>query len=125
MFETGHEQVDAEHRELLRQLDALQEAVDAGAGRGRMVELITILQKYAQGHFAREEAHMHRVACPAAGRNCAAHREFARKLDAWLDLLTVGSAPLSVMRDVQRESTDWIKFHITKVDCRLRSCATK
>ena len=125
MFETGHEQVDAEHREFFRQLDALQLAIDAGAGRGRIVELITILQKYARGHFAREEAHMHRVGCPAAGLNCAAHREFSRKLDAWLDLLTVGSAPLSVMRDIQRESTDWIMAHISKIDCRLRSCAAR
>ena len=54
----------------------------------RTVELIVLLQKYALGHFAREEAHMHRVGCPTHKENCAAHAEFADKLAGWLELLT-------------------------------------
>lgn len=122
-FETGHPRIDAEHREFFHQLDTLKTAIDQGAGRERVAELVVILQKYALGHFAREEAHMHRVACPALRENCTAHREFARRLDSWLELLTTSGTPVSVLLDVHRESTAWIESHIVTVDCRLRGCA--
>jgi len=121
-FETGHPQIDAEHREFIRQLQALKAAIDAGAGREQTVELIVILQKYALGHFAREEAHMLNVKCPATGANCSAHREFARKLDGWLELLSYSGTPVSLLLEVHRESIQWIENHILNIDCRLRGC---
>ncbi len=121
-FETGHPKVDAEHREFFRQLNTLKEAVDDGAGREVVVELITILQRYAQGHFEREEDHMERFGCEALEANRAAHREFSRKLEGWIEILTFSGTPVSVLLDVHRESTAWIEKHIVNVDCRLRGC---
>jgi hemerythrin len=122
-FETGHPSIDQEHRELFQQLSSLKEAVDGGAGRERIVELIVILQRYALDHFAREETHMHRVGCPALAVNCAAHAAFARKLEGWLSLLTHSGTPVSLLLDVHREATAWIESHIVNVDCQLRGCA--
>ncbi|MCX6954655.1 MAG: hemerythrin domain-containing protein [Verrucomicrobia bacterium] len=124
-FETGHAQIDAEHREFFRQLNALKGAVESGAGRERVVDLITILQTYVLGHFAREEAHMARVDCPALQANCAAHRDFALKLEHWLELLTMSGTPVSMLLDVHRESIGWIEAHIINIDCRLRGCVSK
>ena len=121
-FETGHAQIDAEHREFFRQLTALKAAIDAGAGRERTVELIMILQDYALGHFSREEAHMRKVRCASQAANCSAHREFARKLDGWLELLSFGGMPVSLVLEIHRESIAWIESHIVTVDCGLRSC---
>ena len=115
--------MDAEHRELIRQLEGLKVAVDAGADREHVTDLIVILQRYAHGHFAREEAHMLRVKCPAHQANCMAHKEFSERLDGWLELLTHRGTPRSLVLDVQRESIDWIRRHITKIDCQLRQCA--
>lgn len=122
-METGHPQIDAEHREIIRQLDELKSAIDAGAGRERTVELITILHRYALGHFAHEEAHMIRVHCPLRTANCAAHAEFAQKMAGWLDLLTFSGTPVSLVLEVHRESIGWIERHILHVDCGLRGCA--
>ena len=121
-LETGHPHIDAEHRELLEQLAAVKTAIDQGAGREQIAALITVLQKYVLGHFAREEGLMERKRCPARETNRAAHREFARKLDGWLVLLTSGVSPYSLMRDVHREATDWIVAHIVQCDCQLRQC---
>jgi len=121
-LETGHAQVDSEHRELLAQLQALKTAVDDGAGREQIVELIKILQAYVLGHFAREEAHMRRVNCPAAHLNQAAHREFAHRLDGWLILLSASGSPVSMLLDVHREACGWIEEHILNCDCQLRRC---
>ncbi len=121
-FETGHAQIDAEHQEFFRQLNTVKVAVEAGAGRERMAGLIAILQKYVLGHFARVEAHMVRVACPALAANRAAHRDFALQLDRWLELLTMSGTPVSMLLDVHRESILWIEAHIINVDCQLRGC---
>ena len=121
-LETGHARIDAEHRELLTQLLALKDAVDGGAGRERIAELIRILQSYVLGHFAREEAHMLRVQCPAADRNRAAHREFEHKLEGWLFLLSASGSPVSMLLDVHREACAWIEEHILNCDCQLRQC---
>ena len=121
-LETGHAEIDADHRQLFAQLNDLKTAIDSGAGRERMVDLITILLGYALQHFAREEAHMQRVNCPAITDNIDAHRDFARKLDGWLVLLSTGGMSASIMIDVHREAAAWIEAHILKVDCRLRGC---
>lgn len=121
-LETGHTNIDRDHCEIFRQLQGVRDAIDGGAGREKAVELIIVLQKYALGHFAREEAHMRRVQCPTAEANCAAHREFSLRLDHWLDLLSFSGTPVSLLIDVHRESTAWIESHIRTVDCGLRSC---
>ena len=119
---TGHRAIDAEHKEFLRHLEAIRQALDAGAGREQIVDLILTLQQYVRGHFEREEAYMEEVACPAAAVNCAAHRVFAARFETWLQLLSIPGSPVSVMADVHRESLQWIEGHIKSVDCQLRSC---
>ena len=121
-FETGHPQIDAEHREFIRQLNEIRAAIDAGAGRELIVRLIILLQNYALAHFAREEAHMHRVGCPTHRKNCEAHGEFSEKLAGWLVLLSYSGTSVTLMAEVHRESLAWIESHIKTVDCGLRRC---
>ncbi len=123
-FETGHAHLDAEHRAFFDQLNRLQDAIESGAGREKIVEMITILQQYSLGHFAREEDHMRKVHCPAIDANCSAHRSFSAKLDGWLELLSTSGSPVTLLRDIHRESSAWIESHILKIDCQLRGCRT-
>lgn len=121
-FATGHAQIDSEHREFLLKLSSLRQAIDAGAGRERIVELILTLQKYVLGHFAREEAIMHRFKCRAAEENKTAHREFITKLEGWLVLLSSSGSSITLLSDVHREAFTWIENHILNCDCQLRNC---
>lgn len=65
---------------------------------------------------------MRHVACPALALNCKAHREFARWLEAWLQLLTLGNEPISLLSDIHQETVTWMESHILGVDCQLRGC---
>ncbi len=122
-LETHHPNIDADHCELFRMLESFKAAVEGGAGREQIVELIIILQRYALEHFTREEAYMERIQCPTLKANCAAHRDFEQKLEHWLVILTMAGSPVSVMMDVHREAFDWIENHILRVDCGLRHCS--
>lgn len=124
-YETGHAQIDTEHREFFRQLNDLKIAIENGAGREKTVDLIKILQEYVLGHFSREEAYMKAVNCPALSVNCSAHGAFAKKLEDWLTILSLSGTPMSLVTDIHRESLAWIKGHIVGVDCKLRGCADK
>ncbi|MBA4137787.1 MAG: hypothetical protein C0518_10765 [Opitutus sp.] len=124
-FETGHPDIDADHREFFRHLETLRKALDHGAGVEKAAELLAVLQEHALGHFQREEKHMRDVACPALHRNCSAHAEFARKLEGWTQLLCLGGQSLSLIEDIHRESSTWMEAHIAGIDCQLRGCTVR
>ena len=120
-LETGHSQIDDDHKKLIASLNELDTALKKGAGKDQVVQLTAFLNGYAREHFAREEAHMTRVQCPAAAANKQAHRDFVAKLDGWLGKLQTG-ASLSLVLEVHRETSRWIQAHIVGVDCKLRGC---
>ncbi len=120
-LETGHPVIDDDHRKLIASLNELDAALQKGAGKDMIVPLIGFLNRYTREHFAREEAHMARVQCPAATANIKSHRDFAAKLDGWLAKLQSGPS-LSLVLEVHRETSQWIRGHILSVDCKLRGC---
>jgi hemerythrin-like metal-binding protein len=124
-FETGVALIDADHRHLLMQINALEEALAEGAGEERLAELVSFLNGYARHHFTREEAVMKTRRCPASAENCLAHQMFVKKLDRWTAFLELAGANRSLLREVHREISAWIRHHILNVDCRLRETLAK
>jgi hemerythrin len=120
-FATGHELVDNDHKKLIEALNRLETALHSGAAKEQIGDIIAFLNSYAREHFAREEAHMLSVGCPAHAENKKAHAEFVAKLDGWVAKLGKGSST-AVVVEVYRETSAWIRNHILKVDCQLRGC---
>lgn len=123
-LETGHDFVDADHKKLIAQLNALSDALHRGEGKESIMGMLIFLNSYAREHFAREEAHMQRVGCPAHAENCRAHADFVAKLETWITRLKSAGASTSLVLDVHREASAWIRNHIVGVDCKLRGCRT-
>ena len=57
-FNLGIEEIDSEHRALVALINALHDAMTAGAGRADIVEGISEIYTLVAAHFAREEAFM-------------------------------------------------------------------
>jgi hemerythrin-like metal-binding protein len=121
-LETGHALVDQDHKQLVASLNELEAALKQGAGQEQIEKIIAFLNRYTREHFIREEMHMQRVACPAYAENCKEHRAFVAKLDEWVAKLQYGASTTLVL-DVYRETANWIRGHILRVDCKLRGCA--
>ena len=119
---TGHSVVDRDHQQLIASLNELEAALKSGAGKAQIVAQIAFLNEYARGHFAREEVHMQRVACPAYADNCREHKLFVARLDGWVSRLKSEGASTSLVLEVYRDTSTWIRDHILKTDCRLRGC---
>lgn len=121
-LETGHPIVDNDHKRLIAQLNALSDAMHRGEAKERISEMILFLGTYARDHFAREEAHMQRIGCPAYNENCHAHDQFISKLEGWVSRMQSQGASTSLVLEVHREASAWIQAHIVGVDCKLRGC---
>ncbi|MFT3782531.1 MAG: hemerythrin family protein [Nibricoccus sp.] len=121
---TGHAVVDADHRKLIDSLNQLEESLRNGAGKENIPNILKFLDTYTREHFAREEAHMKAVGCPAYQENCREHALLVSRLDTWLERLGQG-ASITLVLEVHREIANWIRNHIIKTDCKLRGCVQK
>lgn len=124
-LETGHPVVDSDHKQLIDKLNELSDALHRGEGRENITQMLMFLRSYAREHFAREEEHMQRVACPAHDENCKAHDQFMAKLDGWVNRLQTAGVSTALVLQVHGEASAWIRSHIVGIDCKLRGCRVR
>jgi hemerythrin len=122
---TGVAKVDAQHKELFRQVGLLGEAMLRGQGRQEIGKILDFLGKYVVEHFAEEERCMEEYCCPAAAANKQAHAQLLATfgtLKAQFD--REGATPTLVL-DIQRKLNDWLVQHIERIDKQLAGCAAR
>lgn len=116
-YATGVADIDAQHKELLEQVDRLLGAI--GSDPGAVGRLLDFLGDYAVSHFDMEERLMEHHAYPQAEAHREAHASFVRafgrlRYDFDLDGLTEGFTEL-----VQGWLVEWLKGHILDLDMAL------
>lgn len=121
-FETGHLQIDREHQEICTRLNQIELAINQGAGREQIAEMVSLLLNYTLVHFRREEGVMACTGCPRHSDNCTAHAQFEARLERWLEVLSLPIPDIGtvLLRDVHAESCRWIHDHILRIDLALR-----
>ncbi len=123
-LETGDSTIDQEHREIYGRLNALEAAIERGAEHDALRGLIHLLLDYTHKHFRHEEAVMRCRNCPTREANSNAHDEFLSRMIQWLAIMNTGPVPISVVADIQAETSQWIHRHIVQIDCGLRAVTT-
>jgi hemerythrin len=118
-FNLGIEEVDSGHRILVELINALHEAMLAGAGRSDVVEGISQIYAIVSGHFEREEAFMREA-------RYMAYTEHKEDHEVLLDALL--SMQDRVGRDGDYDETGlsadlqyWFSEHFSTHDARLHS----
>ena len=119
-METQVSTVDEQHRELVRQVNGLVEAMKAGKGRQIIGDTLVFLGQYAVEHFGTEEALMRKHGYPGYDKHKGIHETFKADFGKLAKELDGGSA-LTVTIDVQRRVLDWLKSHILQVDKEMGS----
>jgi len=119
---TGSVEIDFQHRELIRQVESLHEAMRQGRGREEFARTLDFMAQYMARHFAAEEALMERVQCPAAEENKQAHRQLAQRLAQIRSRVDQEGVKTGTVLDVYQELSRWLANHICKVDAQLRPC---
>ena len=114
----GHEQIDAQHRELFRRYGALVLAMEARRA-GDLPVLFDFLGEYARTHFAVEERVMAETAYPGATVHAAAHARFVREYGELRELWRANGATTGVAVKAKTWIGDWLRTHISGVDQAL------
>jgi len=118
-LEIGYALIDAQHRELFRQVDALLDAVRSGHRAGELGQLLAFLGDYVVTHFRTEEALMEERAYPGRAPHLAEHAGFIRDLALLREeYAREGPSALLVVR-VNARVTRWLFEHIARTDRKL------
>ncbi len=114
-YEIGVEQIDAQHRELVRRAERLLAAVEHG-DRAEVGRTLTFLRAYVLEHFRAEQSAMAAAGYPLADDHAEEHARFARQL---LALETEhASAPASpwLAAKLAVELASWLRKQILGAD---------
>jgi hemerythrin len=119
-FEVGVESLDADHRELVRLIDAACCAAHDGE-RSRFLELLDRVQSFAVEHFAREEAILESI--PGGVGDVESHAMGHRRSVERLSGLRQNLNVLEDLGDVRRlcaDLIDWFVKHAVGFDSHIR-----
>ena len=122
-METGVEQIDNQHKNLIEKFNELLAAIDNGQKREKTGEVLDYLVFYADWHFQREEACMEAYGCPIAAANKEQHGYFLERFSQLqYDFYDSSMDPCMIDTTIN-ELKDWIVNHIIGTDTALRQCA--
>jgi|WetSurMetagenome_2_1015567.scaffolds.fasta_scaffold83953_2 hemerythrin len=107
------EDIDAQHRELLRLMNELHGAISEGTGRQAVAGVLDELVAYTREHFAFEEGMLQRAAYPELTAHKAVHAALTAKA---LQLQADVRAGADVTMDVMHFLVNWLTNHIAEVD---------
>ncbi len=107
-------QIDAEHRDLFRVADELQQAVTRGAPAAHVKEHLHGLVAHMGDHFSHEEWLMQSTAYPSYGWHKQQHETARRRLKLFVPLIESGDAEAAEL--FFEFLAGWLEDHTTVTD---------
>jgi len=121
-YATGVTELDEQHKMLFKMSEDFREALDAGYGARSFDAMLASLDRYALGHFGREDQCMHRYQCPVAATNSEAHGQFTRALAGFSQRFAQDGFSRSEAHDLVDFIDRWLSTHILGIDSQLKRC---
>jgi hemerythrin len=115
----GVEEIDNQHRELLRHFDALLGACEAGRGTGELKKLLDFLDEYVQQHFRAEERLQRLYSYPDYEGHLKEHGSFVDRIRTLQDEVARDGVALHHLVETNDLLFKWLVNHISKADMAL------
>jgi hemerythrin len=106
--------IDGQHRELLRIINELHDAMTQGQGAAVLGEIIDGLIHYTNSHFRTEEAYFESSAYPGYAAHKREHQDFVARVTDFKQGFDEGRILLTI--DVMDFLGDWLLQHIQGSD---------
>lgn len=119
---TGVDTVDAQHKNLIQQLNDLADALQTAEVASQLTATLDFMGEYAIAHFNHEELCFRRYNCPAAEANRLAHQEFLRVFTDFRSRLDLEGPTPALAAEVEQHLMTWLMAHICGTDVKLRPC---
>ena len=118
-LETGNEEIDREHRQLLSAVNRLLEACAAGRGQEELNRIVDFLVQYTQTHFAHEEAYMESIHDPELSLQKTQHAMFTQKVNSFVPDTSSPEAARKSLNDLLTYLVRWLYRHILCSDMMI------
>jgi hemerythrin len=118
---TGVAEIDDQHRELIRMLNSMGEAMRSGKGKDEIGHILAFTGEYAQKHFECEERYFVQYDCPAAPQNKAGHAYFTTRFTELMQNFRAQGSSFALAMKTYNELSTWLIKHILGVDTKLHT----
>lgn len=115
-LETGVASIDAQHKELFRQVEELLNAGMNQRSREKIKETMDFLETYIVKHFADEEALQKSSKYPKAITHKALHDNYVLNFTALKRKYEAEGETLNIVMMVNKSVVDWLVGHINGHD---------
>lgn len=113
-WETGIRKIDNQHKELLRLMNELFEAIQSQEAERRVSGMLAFLATYVVSHFQEEEEAMRATGYPRLAAHRASHEDLARQVGGFI--AQAQADPSVVTEALVRFLVDWLVHHIEGQD---------
>lgn len=118
-LETGHGEIDDQHRELFRRFDALLDACSQGKGNDEVMTMLGFLGDYVRTHFALEEKLLLQHGFPGYAAHKEQHDGLIRDLEKLVSDMNADGATTALVIQTNKTLVDWLVQHISVTDREL------
>jgi hemerythrin len=116
---TGVVEVDNQHKEIFRRIEALLEACREGKGREKVGEVIAFLGDYVVMHFAAEERLQKQHAYPEYEAHKRTHEKFLKDFGDLKAQFDEEGGTIGMVLATNRVVVDWLVNHIKMTDKKM------
>ncbi len=116
VLSVGINEMDDEHKELFRRINALLVALLQNSAMPEVLRLFDLVGEYAQEHFRDEEALQKKFAYPRMAGHQELHSQFLQELTKIRSRLTTEGFHTGVLIHIQDKVVQWLLEHIGRVD---------
>ncbi|UCG70975.1 MAG: hemerythrin family protein [Thermoplasmata archaeon] len=112
----GIEEIDKQHKHLVKQINDLAEAVLQRKGKDTIIKTLRFMENYAELHFSTEEKFMEEHNYSGLEEQKKEHERFRGVVSKLMDELQSEELSESTSHSVQRYLIDWLILHIKEKD---------
>ena len=114
-YETGHEVVDGEHKEIFALVQKVFDATPSDRNE-KIDEAVTFLANYTVRHFQHEESLMSQSNYPDMAKHKQQHKDFVQSVGALQERVRAGGNTIQIHIDVNQTVVDWLITHVLGSD---------
>lgn len=116
---TGNNQIDTEHKELIKAINDLLEACSKGKGRAEIENTVDFLSSYTKIHFGREEVLQKKYNYPDYINHKKYHQTFIDAVESIRKKILDNGPSIVIVGEVNQKVGSWIINHIKREDVKV------
>ncbi|MCP4581210.1 MAG: hemerythrin family protein [candidate division Zixibacteria bacterium] len=116
---TGHEEIDNQHKELIKRLDYFWRAAREGESKNEVIPALLFLGKYVVEHFTDEERFQQEIGYPGHKEHKIQHEEFKAEVDSLVKRVLKMGPDHSIAVETLNLILEWVVKHIKESDKKM------